>query len=83
MAFMAERQIRTRSVLLAPEFSGWAYPYADWPQSLKDEYAYNVEGAKLLLTNVGYPDGFDTNVGVSIGIAITLSCDVGKTVAAL
>ena len=45
-----------------PEYTGWAYVYADWPQELKDEYAYNVEGAKQLLADAGYPNGFDTNV---------------------
>ena len=51
--------------MVTRDFIGWAYAYADWPQSLKDEYAYNVEGAKQLLTEAGYPNGFDTNVVVS------------------
>lgn len=39
-------------------------PYEKWPQSLKDQYAYNPEGAKKLLADAGYPTGFKTNVVV-------------------
>jgi peptide/nickel transport system substrate-binding protein len=39
-------------------------PYEKWPQSLKDEYAYNPEGAKKLLADAGYPSGFKTNIVV-------------------
>jgi peptide/nickel transport system substrate-binding protein len=56
-----------------PLLTGYAYDYADWPQELKDEYAYNVEGAKALLAEaaadgVFTPNslgGFDTNVVTS------------------
>jgi ABC-type transport system substrate-binding protein len=41
---------------------GWGFPYAEWPQDLKDEYAYNPAGAKKLLADAGYPHGFKTNV---------------------
>jgi peptide/nickel transport system substrate-binding protein len=41
---------------------GYGFPYDQWPQSLKDEYAYNVPGAKALLTAAGYPTGFDTDL---------------------
>jgi len=45
-----------------PGEKGYAYAYADWPQSLKDEYSYNPTKAKALLTEAGYPNGFDTNL---------------------
>jgi peptide/nickel transport system substrate-binding protein len=53
-----------------PLLTGYAYDYADWSQELKDEYAYNVEGAKALLAEaaangVFTPNelgGFDTNI---------------------
>jgi peptide/nickel transport system substrate-binding protein len=59
--------------IVSPALTGYCYPYEDWPQELKDEYAYNVEGAKALLAEaaadgVFTPNelgGFDTNVVAS------------------
>jgi peptide/nickel transport system substrate-binding protein len=48
--------------LTTGEMKGWGFPYAEWPQELKDEYAYNPELAKKLLADAGYPDGFKTNI---------------------
>jgi peptide/nickel transport system substrate-binding protein len=42
--------------------TGWGFPYSQWPQDLKDEYAYNPTAAKKLLAEAGYPTGFKTNV---------------------
>jgi len=47
--------------MLSPEIKGFAFDYSDWPQSLKDEYSYNVEGAKELLKEAGHPNGIITN----------------------
>jgi peptide/nickel transport system substrate-binding protein len=44
--------------------TGWGYQYSDWPQSLKDEYAWDPAAAKQLLTAAGYPTGFDTDIVV-------------------
>ena len=41
---------------------GFMTPYDEWPQELKDGYAYNPEGARALLADAGYPNGFNTNV---------------------
>ena len=46
---------------------GWGFPYEEWPQELKDEYAYNPTAAKQLLADAGYPNGFKTNIVVDIG----------------
>jgi ABC-type transport system substrate-binding protein len=51
--------------------AGWGWPYAEWPQALKDEYAYNPTSAKQLLTAAGYPNGFNTN------IVAANNCDLG------
>jgi ABC-type transport system substrate-binding protein len=50
------------SSLTERHMKGWALPYEDWPQDLKDEYAYNPGLAKKLLADAGYPDGFKTNI---------------------
>ena len=42
--------------------SGWSWPYDQWPQDLKDEYAYNPTKAKQLLAEAGFPSGFKTDV---------------------
>jgi ABC-type transport system substrate-binding protein len=44
--------------------TGWGFPYSQWPQELKDEYAYNPTAAKKLLADAGYPNGFKTDVVV-------------------
>jgi peptide/nickel transport system substrate-binding protein len=43
---------------------GWGFPYKDWPQDLKDSYAYNPTNAKKLLADAGFPNGFTTNIQV-------------------
>ena len=43
---------------------GWGFPYEEWPQELKDEYAYNPAAAGKLLADAGYPNGFKTNIVV-------------------
>jgi len=37
-------------------------PLWEWPQDLKDEYAYNPAKSRQLLTEAGYPKGFKTNI---------------------
>jgi ABC-type transport system substrate-binding protein len=41
---------------------GWGFPYEEWPQELKDEYAYNPVKSRQLLAEAGYPNGFKTNI---------------------
>jgi len=51
---------------LSKVMPGWGFPYEDWPQDLKDEYAYNPVAARQLLADAGYPNGFKTNIVVDI-----------------
>jgi len=51
--------------LVSPDLKGYSYAYADWPQSLKDEYSYNIAAARQLMTEAGYPNGFKTNIVAS------------------
>jgi len=70
---------------------GYGYPYEDWPQDLKDEYAYNPTAAKKLLADAGFPNGFNTGIivdaaadmdllaivkGAFAGIGITMDVQV-------
>ena len=48
--------------LVNPIEKGWCTPFAQWPASLQAEYSYNPTEAKKLLTDAGYPNGFDTTV---------------------
>jgi len=54
------------SALTARSLKGLGWPYEQWPQDLKDEYAYNPTAAKKLLADAGYPTGFKTNVVADI-----------------
>jgi peptide/nickel transport system substrate-binding protein len=44
---------------------GWGFPYEEWPQDLKDEYAYNPIAAKKLLADAGYPHGIKINLAAN------------------
>ena len=52
------------SSLSSKYMTGWGFPYEEWPQDLKDEYAYNPMAARKLLANAGYPNGFKSNIVV-------------------
>jgi peptide/nickel transport system substrate-binding protein len=60
------------STLTSRYMKGWGFPYEEWPQDLKDEYAYNPTAAKELLADAGYPHGFKTNIVADIAGDIDL-----------
>ena len=47
--------------VINPLNKDWVVPYEEWPAQLQAEYGYDVDAAKALLTEAGYPDGFKTN----------------------
>jgi len=47
---------------------GWGFPYSQWPQDLKDQYAFNPAGAKQLLAQAGFPTGFNTDLVVDSAV---------------
>jgi len=57
------------ATLTSDYMTGWGFPYAQWPQDLKDQYAYNPTAAKQLLAAAGYPNGFNTDVVAEIAHA--------------
>ena len=48
--------------LTSAYMTGYGFPYPQWPQDLKDQYAYNPTAAKKLLADAGYATGFKTDV---------------------
>jgi peptide/nickel transport system substrate-binding protein len=51
-------------------FSGWGVPYPQWPADLQAQYAYNVSAAKTLMAAAGYPNGFNTNLLLTVSNSV-------------
>lgn len=58
--------------LISPEQLGWCTPYDKWPGDLKELFEYNPDRARQLLSEAGYPKGFDTNIIASTGSDLEL-----------
>jgi peptide/nickel transport system substrate-binding protein len=51
--------------MIPTSFTGYYTPFAEWPKDVQEGYTYNPEGAKKLLADAGFPNGFKTNATVS------------------
>ena len=71
------------SSLTSNYLTGWGFPYSQWPQALKDEYAYNPTQAKALLAAANVTLPFHTNVVANASTDLVLAQIVQSEFAAV
>ena len=46
---------------------GFFTPYEEWSDEVRENYDYDLEAAKSLMAEAGYPDGFEVNMWLGTG----------------
>jgi peptide/nickel transport system substrate-binding protein len=58
--------------MISPFIKDYAFTYEEWPDELKEEYSYNVDGARELLAETQWAGGFSTSCITAAHYDITL-----------
>ncbi|MBN2077278.1 MAG: ABC transporter substrate-binding protein [Dehalococcoidales bacterium] len=58
---------------ILPELKQWYIPIEDYPESAQELFEYHPDKAEQLLTEAGYPDGFETEIVCTSGNVDLLS----------
>jgi peptide/nickel transport system substrate-binding protein len=63
--------------IISPLLPDFNTPYTEWPEEVQEGYTYTPEGAKALLAEAGYSNGFNTSVHISTAEDLDL-CQIFK-----
>lgn len=58
--------------MIGPTLKGYYTPFAEWPKDVQEGYSYNPDGAKKLLAEAGFSNGFKTNCVTSSNFDLDL-----------
>ena len=65
-SFFSDFGDATPNGYMANSKTGVGTPFEEWPEEVKKTYQYDPEGAKKLLAEAGYPNGFKTRLDYDV-----------------